>query len=62
VDLRDQPDRTIRIEVEDSAGWRTVVNERKVGGSVYEFAVQARGERVRIRVYVDNELIQEISR
>jgi hypothetical protein len=24
--------------------------------------VQARGERVRIRVYVDNELIQEISR
>jgi serine/threonine-protein kinase len=62
VDLRDQPDRTIRIEVEDAEGIRTVINERKVGGSVYEFSVQARGKRVRIRVYVDNQLVQEISR
>jgi hypothetical protein len=62
VDLRNQPDRTIRIEVEDADGARTVVNERKAGGNLYEFSIQARGQRVRIRVYVDNELVQEISR
>ncbi len=62
IDLTNQPDRTIRIEVEDTDGLRTVVNERKVGGGVYEFPVQARGERVRIRVFVDNQLVQEISR
>ncbi|GBC92355.1 Serine/threonine-protein kinase StkP [bacterium HR15] len=62
VDLTDQPDRTIRIEVEDAHGTRTVVNERKVGGSIYEFPIQAHGERVRIRVFVDNQLVQEIAR
>ena len=62
VDLTDQPDRSIRIEVEDADGLRTVVNERKVGGSIYEFPVQARGERVRIRVFVDDRLVQEITR
>jgi len=62
VDLTNQPDRSIRIEVEDADGLRTVVNERKVGGSVYEFPVQARGKHVRIRVFVDNQLVQEITR
>jgi serine/threonine-protein kinase len=62
VDLTGQPDRVIRIEVEDADGQRTVIEERKIGGSVYEFPVQARGERVRIRVFVDNQLVQEIVR
>lgn len=62
VDLTDQPDRLIRIEVEDADGSRIVVNERKIGGSVYEFPVQARGERVRIRIFVDNQLVREIAR
>ncbi len=62
VDLRDQPARTIRIEVEDADGQRTVINERKAGGNLYEFTVQARGERVRIRIFVDNQLVQEINR
>ncbi|BCW95236.1 MAG: PASTA domain-containing protein [Fimbriimonadales bacterium] len=60
VDLTDQPDRRIRIEVEDSQGARTVLDESRTGGQVHTIDVEAYGNRVRIRVYVDNELVQEI--
>lgn len=60
VDLTDQPDRRIRIEVEDSQGARTVLDESRTGGQVHTIDVEAYGSRVRIRVYVDNELVQEI--
>ncbi len=60
VDLTDQPDRRIRIEVEDSQGVRTVLDENRTGGQVHTIDVEAYGNRVRIRVYVDNELVQEI--
>jgi hypothetical protein len=60
VDLTDQPDRRIRIEVEDAQGTRTVFDETRAGGQVYVIPVEAYGKRVRIRVYVDNELVQEI--
>jgi len=62
VDLTGQPDRAIRIEVEDADGLRIALDDRKMGGSVYEFPIRARGERVRIRVFVDNQLVQEITR
>ncbi|MGQ9900978.1 MAG: protein kinase domain-containing protein [Fimbriimonadales bacterium] len=60
IDLTDQPDRQIRIEVEDAQGTRTVFDESRSGGQVYVIPVEAYGKRVRIRVYVDNELVQEI--
>mgnify|MGYP005836400981 FL=1 len=62
IDLTDQPDRHIRIEVEDAQGTRTVFDESRAGGQVYVIPVEAYGKRVRIRVYVDNELVQEIVR
>jgi hypothetical protein len=60
VDLTDQPDRRIRIEVEDAQGRRTVFDETRAGGRVHVISVEAYGKRVRIRVYVDDELVQEI--
>ncbi|MFQ3610655.1 MAG: PASTA domain-containing protein [Fimbriimonadales bacterium] len=60
VDLRDQPDRKVRIEVEDAEGKRTVYDELKAGGSLYEIPIQAQGSPVRIRVYIDDQLAQEI--
>jgi len=60
VDLTDQPDRRIRIEVEDAQGTRTVFDETRAGGQVHVISVEAYGKRVRIRVYVDDELVQEI--
>jgi hypothetical protein len=60
VDLTNQPDRRIRIEVEDAQGRRTVFDETRAGGQVYVISVEAYGKRVRIRVYVDDELVQEI--
>lgn len=62
IDLSDQPDRRIRIEVEDEQGLRTVLDEVKAKGQVYEIPVRATGARVRIRVYADDQLIQEIRR
>lgn len=62
VDLTNQPDRRIRIEVSDARGERTLLDETKTGGQVHEIPIQAYGARVRIRVYADNQLIQEISR
>jgi hypothetical protein len=60
VDLTDQPDRRIRIEVEDAQGRRTVFDETRAGGQVHVISVEAYGRRVRIRVYVDDEPVQEI--
>jgi hypothetical protein len=60
VDLTDQPDRRIRVEVEDAQGRRTVFDETRAGGQVHVISVEAYGKRVRIRVYVDDELVQEI--
>jgi len=60
VDLTDQPDRRIRIEVEDAQGTRTVFDEVRTGGEMHVISVEAYGKRVRIRVYVDDELVQEI--
>jgi hypothetical protein len=60
VDLTDQPDRRIRIEVEDAQGTRTVFDEVRTGGEMHVISVEAYGRRVRIRVYVDDELVQEI--
>ncbi|OYT69430.1 MAG: hypothetical protein CFK48_08260 [Armatimonadetes bacterium CP1_7O] len=62
IDLSDQPDRRIRIEVEDALGKRTVLDERRTGGQVYTIPVEAQGASVRIRVYVDEQLVQEIIR
>jgi len=61
VDLRDQPDRQVRIEVEDANGRRVVLDERKAGGSLYEIPITAQGSPVRIRIYVDDQLVQEMS-
>lgn len=62
VDLINQPDRRIRIEVEDDEGTRTVFDEIKTGGQVYEIPVRATGSRIRIRIYADDQLVQEIRR
>lgn len=62
IDLSDQPDRRIRIEVEDALGKRTVLDELRTGGQVYTIPVEARGGSVKIRVYVDDQLVQEIIR
>jgi len=62
IDLSDQPDRRIRIEVEDALGKRTVLDELRTGGQVYTIPVEAQGNPVRIRVYVDEQLVQEIVR
>ncbi|MCL6534345.1 MAG: protein kinase [Armatimonadetes bacterium] len=62
IDLTNQPERRIRIEVSDARGERTLLDEMKAGGQVHEIPIQAYGARVRIRVYADNQLIQEISR
>lgn len=62
IDLTDQPDRRIRIEVEDALGKRTVVDEQRTGGQVYTIPVEAQGTSVRIRIYVDDQLVQEITR
>jgi serine/threonine-protein kinase len=62
IDLTDQPDRQIRIEVEDALGKRTVLDELRTGGQVYTIPVEAQGGSVKIRVYVDNQLVQEIIR
>ncbi len=62
VDLTDQPDRRIRIEVEDAQGKRTLLDEVRSGGQVHTIPVEAQGNRVKIRVYVDDQLAQEIVR
>lgn len=62
IDLSDQPDRRVRIEVEDALGKRTVLDELRTGGQVYTIPVEAQGTSVRIRVYVDEQLVQEIIR
>ncbi len=62
VDLTDQPDRQVRVEVQDAEGMRTVVDEIKSGGQLHEITVRATGAPVRIRVYIDNQLVQEINR
>lgn len=62
VDLTDQPDRRIRIEVEDDQGTSTMFEEIKTGGQVYEIPVRATGSRIRIRIYADDQLVQEIRR
>jgi len=62
IDLTDQPDRRIRIEVEDALGKRTVLDELRTGGQVYTIPVEAQGGSVKIRVYVDDQLVQEIAR
>lgn len=62
VDLTDQPDRQVRVEVQDAEGPRTVIDETKPGGQVHEITVRATGQKVRIRVYIDNQLVQEINR
>lgn len=63
VDLTDQYGmRQVRIEVTDSMGTRDVVNESQPGGASYEYEVEAQGKRVTIRVFVDDEKVQELSR
>ncbi|MCS7300681.1 MAG: PASTA domain-containing protein [Fimbriimonadales bacterium] len=62
VDLTDQPDRRIRIEVEDALGKRVVLDEIRRGGQAYTIPLEAQGDTVRIRVYVDDQLAQEIVR
>lgn len=62
IDLTNQPDRRIRIEVEDELGKRTVLDELRTGGQVYVIPVEAQGSSVKIRVYVDDQLVQEIVR
>ncbi|GIV07326.1 MAG: serine/threonine protein kinase [Fimbriimonadales bacterium] len=62
IDLSGQPDRQIRIEVEDALGKRTVLDELRTGGQVYTIPVEAQGASVKIRVYVDEQLVQEITR
>lgn len=62
IDLTDQPDRRIRIEVEDELGKRIVLDELRSGGQVYTIPVEAQGDSVNIRIYVDNQLVQEIVR
>ncbi|MFN4032056.1 MAG: protein kinase domain-containing protein [Fimbriimonadales bacterium] len=62
VDLTDQPDRRIRIEVEDSLGKRIAFDEVRTGGQVHTIPVEAQGAPVKIRVYVDDQLAQEIVR
>ncbi|MFN3689551.1 MAG: PASTA domain-containing protein, partial [Fimbriimonadales bacterium] len=62
VDLTDQPDRRIRIEVEDAQGKRTVFDEVRTGGQAHVIAVEVQGAPVKIRVYVDDQLAQEIVR
>lgn len=62
IDLSDQPDRRVRIEVEDALGKRTMLDELRTGGQVYTIPVEAQGTSVRIRVYVDEQLVQEIIR
>ncbi len=62
IDLTDQPDRRIRIEVEDELGKRIVLDELRLGGQVYTIPVEAQGDSVNIRIYVDNQLVQEIVR
>ncbi|MCX7993372.1 MAG: PASTA domain-containing protein [Fimbriimonadales bacterium] len=62
IDLSDQPDRRIRIEVEDELGKRIVLDEQRTGGQVYTIPVEAQGTSVKIRVYIDERLAQEIVR
>lgn len=62
VDLTNQPNRSIRIEVEDARGTHTVFDETRAGGQVHSIFVETHGSWVIIRVYVDNELVQEIER
>ncbi|MDW8052582.1 MAG: PASTA domain-containing protein [Armatimonadota bacterium] len=60
IDLTNQPERHIRIEVEDAQGVRTVLDEPRAGGQVHTITVEAHGKKVRIRVYVDGQLAQEL--
>jgi len=62
IDLTNQPDRRIRIEVEDALGKHAVLDELRAGGQVYIIPVEAQGRSVKIRVYVDDQLVQEIVR
>ncbi|MCS7207981.1 MAG: PASTA domain-containing protein [Fimbriimonadales bacterium] len=62
VDLSNQPDRRIRIEVEDELGIRIVLDELRTGGQIHVIPVEAQGSPVKIRVYVDEQLAQEITR
>ncbi|MCX7925333.1 MAG: PASTA domain-containing protein [Fimbriimonadales bacterium] len=62
IDLTDQPDRRIRIEVEDDLGKRVALDELRRGGQIYAIPVEAQGTSVKIRVYVDEQLVQEIIR
>ncbi|MDW8106361.1 MAG: PASTA domain-containing protein [Armatimonadota bacterium] len=60
IDLTNQPERYIRIEVEDARGTRTVLDEPRAGGQLHTITIEAQGEKVRIRVYVDGQLAQEL--
>ncbi len=60
IDLIEQPDRQVRIEVEDAEGKRVVFDERKAGGSLYEIPIEVKGAPVIIRVYIDGQLVQEM--
>ncbi len=62
IDLTDQPDRRIRIEVEDALGKRVVLDELRPGGQIYTVPVEAQGGSVKIRIFVDEQLVQEIVR
>jgi len=39
-----------------------VLDELRTGGQVYTIPVEAQGGSVKIRVYVDDQLVQEIAR
>lgn len=52
----------VRIEVEDQMSVRDVVDETRDGGETVSFDVVGYGSRVKIRVYIDEELIREIAK
>jgi serine/threonine protein kinase len=62
VDLRGQEAQRIRIEVEDELGVHNAVDEMREGGMSYDYEVQAQGKKVKIRIYVDEVLIREMTR
>jgi len=62
VDLRGQAAQRIRIEVEDELGVRNVVDEMREGNMSYDYEVQAQGKTVKIRIYVDEVLIREMTK
>lgn len=62
VDLRGDDMQRIRIEVEDELGVRNVVDEMREGGASYDYEVEAQGRTVKIRIYVDEVLIREMTK